>query len=88
MPREGLDARRDAAVELLRRGAVGDAAEVLFENVLRLLEDSEYAWWLRLAVARERRSERRRGGEHVTAPALAARAPRPRSGRSYLLLRR
>jgi hypothetical protein len=86
MPREGLEERRAAALALLRSGATSEAAEVLFENILRLMERSEYAWWLRLALARERRLERRRGGDRLTASGASARTRR--QGKPHLSLRR
>jgi protein O-mannosyl-transferase len=50
-----LDHRRDAAVALLRSGAAGESVEILSENVRQLPASSDYAYWLGVALVRERR---------------------------------
>jgi hypothetical protein len=78
MMREEFEARREAALAFLRSGATDKAAEVLFENVLRFLEVSDYAYWLRAALARERQRVRRSRGDRVRGPWGVGRTRRSR----------
>jgi hypothetical protein len=80
MPREGLEERRDDALALLRGGATNEAAEILFENILRLLAGPDFAYWMGVALARERRRGRKRCGDRRPSWA-AARIRNPRRRR-------